>query len=138
MFYCQCYCECPHKSNAVMPLKRLLGLTTQTHTHRFSHFFPLSLTLLHEQLSTCSKTHTDVMCENEGFKVVCAHIRHSSSTVCLQFPLALVHSTKPMGICGSASSQKASWVSKLKAEHENSPMSAARSLFLCGSVYHSL
>ncbi|KAF3691702.1 hypothetical protein EXN66_Car007377 [Channa argus] len=47
------------------------------------------------------------MCENEGFEVVCARIRHSSSSVCLQFPLAPVHSTKPMGICGSASSQKA-------------------------------
>lgn len=88
LFNCQCYCECPHKSNAVMPLKRLLGLTI-TRTQSLSHFLPL---LLHAHFSTCTIAPTDVTCENEGFEVVCAHIRHSSSSVCLQFPLALVQS----------------------------------------------
>ena len=49
LFNCQCYRECPHKSNVVMPLKRLLALAitdTHTHTHTnnlfltFSHFLP--------------------------------------------------------------------------------------------------
>lgn len=86
-----------------MPLKRLLGLAIK----RTHILYSLSLTLLHVHPSTCTIARTDVMCENEVFEVVCARIRHSSSSVCLQFPLAPIHSTKPMGICGSASSQKA-------------------------------
>ena len=48
LFNCQCYRECPHKSNVVMPLKRLLALAiTDTHTHTQTIFSSLSPTFFH-------------------------------------------------------------------------------------------
>lgn len=49
-----------------------------------------------------------VSCEKGSLEFVCACITCCRSRMCLQFPLAPVHSTKPLGICGSAASQKAS------------------------------
>lgn len=53
LFNCQCYCECPRKSNAVMPLKRLLGHANSlslalslTHIIHFS-FSPTSSLFMH-------------------------------------------------------------------------------------------
>lgn len=80
---------------------------THTHTQIHAQLLPFFPTFLHELPNTCTIAHAQMWCVNEVFEVVFAHIRHSSPSVCLQFPLAPVHSTKPMGICGSASSQKA-------------------------------
>lgn len=74
LFHCQCHRECPHKSNAIETPPRPRNGTRAAPPR------------------SAPRTAT---CENEVFEVVCARVRHSSSAVCLPFPLAPIHSPSP-------------------------------------------
>lgn len=140
VFYCQRFCECPHKSDAVMPLKRLpVRATKHTQTHSPLFFSSqLYLTFLHFNTKHMHILHTQ-MCEWGLWDCLCSHqIQQPQCLFAISTGSSPLHQTH--GNLWISIFSKSSWASECMTEHRKSAVSAAMSLFLCGisSVFCTL